>query len=308
MDEMALLVQLRDELASDDVEPPQAMRDRVLGEAIPHVQPGTRRSARFATLAALAVAATCIAVLAPTLMPGGSRQPSQSAVAAVFERAARTAEAQPALQVPPGSYIYRELVHVYVYIDGDLEKNPRQTYDPHHLVHDQDRWWIAAYGVKPTVHQNRVDSGPWREDVLPAGPRNINPGGYRPDLPTDPDAMLHWIYTHLDGGNPRDIQAFTTVGDLLLQAYLPPASLSALYRAAAQIPGTSVREDEHDALGRPAVAVVMGNAALLFDVAHYQYLGRRYVATAHESAPAGTVLSNEAITKFAVTSRPREMP
>jgi hypothetical protein len=71
---------------------------------------------------------------------------------------------------------------------------------------------------------------------------------------------------------------FTTIANTLAQTPWPPALRSALYRAAALLPGMTVVRHAHDLLGRPATEVFPhgGNTtALFFDPATGTVLGVR---------------------------------
>jgi hypothetical protein len=74
-------------------------------------------------------------------------------------------------------------------------------------------------------------------------------------VPSDGNAALAFLYAHSEGDNPPDDQAFTTAAELIQEAYLPPASLSAVFAAAAQSPGVTVTRDVRDAAGRSDIAV-----------------------------------------------------
>ena len=64
------------------------------------------------------------------------------------------------------------------------------------------------------------------------------------DVPRDADAALKFLYRQSEGDNPRDQQAFTTLQELLVDSYLPPDALSALFEAAARIPGDHIHRLE----------------------------------------------------------------
>ncbi|MFJ6104458.1 CU044_5270 family protein [Streptomyces sp. NPDC092359] len=79
---------------------------------------------------------------------------------------------------------------------------------------------------------------------------------YLATLPTQPDALLRKIYKETEGqGNGKDQQAFSTIGDLLGESWPSPRLTSALYKAAAKIPGVVTVDSATDAAGRQGIAV-----------------------------------------------------
>lgn len=137
-------------------------------------------------------------------------------------------------------------------------------------------------------------------------------------LPTDPDALLEWIYTETRGqGNHPDHQAFTTIGDLIGEQY-PPAELSAaLYRAAAKIPGVLLVDAATDAIGRDGVAVARVEEGTgvrhewIFDREDHTFLGSRSVYTTavpDSIIPAGTVTFSQAVVRRAVVDEIKQVP
>jgi len=137
-------------------------------------------------------------------------------------------------------------------------------------------------------------------------------------LPTDPDALLEWIYAETRGqGNHPDHQAFTTIGDLIGEQY-PPAELSAaLYRAAARIPGVLLVDNATDAIGRSGIAVARVEEGTgvrnewIFDREDYTFLGSRSVYTTavpDSIIPAGTVTFSQAVVRRAVVDELKQLP
>ncbi|WP_431904908.1 CU044_5270 family protein [Nonomuraea sp. bgisy101] len=113
-------------------------------------------------------------------------------------------------------------------------------------------------------------------------------------LPTDPDALLAWMYANIgdlwDSEEDRHNSAYRLLGSLLAQNLVPPAQETAVYRAMAKIPGVTVNPDAVDVDGRPAVAVARVEDGwvsheLLLDRSTYTYLGERAVASADYTSP-----------------------
>jgi hypothetical protein len=133
---------------------------------------------------------------------------------------------------------------------------------------------------------------------------------YRDDVPSDVTAALTFLYEHSEGDNPPDEQAFTTVAELIQEAYLPPASLAAVFAAAAKITGVTV---VRDAAGRSGIAVglVTGDVRqeLIFDPTTHVFFGERIVLIRRVGAfPEETVTSSTAVTHVAIVDRAGQLP
>jgi hypothetical protein len=142
-------------------------------------------------------------------------------------------------------------------------------------------------------------------------------------LPTDPEAMLGWLYDQGEEGDAErdaDQDAFVLVGDLLQESLVPPDVAAALYGAAALIPGVTVVPDAQDAAGRPGIAVSREDAynpgqghELILDEESFELLGTRSVALtdlALEEGPveAGDVLFSSAVLERAVVDEAGARP
>ncbi|MFD7866301.1 CU044_5270 family protein [Streptomyces sp. NPDC059783] len=139
---------------------------------------------------------------------------------------------------------------------------------------------------------------------------------YLKALPADPDALLRKIYAETRGqGNGKYQEAFTTIGDLVREQLLTPELTSALYRAAAKIPGVVLVDEAKDAVGRSGVAIARVDeesgerTEWIFDRTSFTYLGERTVQVrpAHGIA-AGTVTARTAITERSVVDTMKEVP
>ncbi|MFF1506789.1 CU044_5270 family protein [Streptomyces sp. NPDC058326] len=130
---------------------------------------------------------------------------------------------------------------------------------------------------------------------------------YLATLPTDPDALLRKIYEETEGqGSGKDQQAFTTIGDLLVESWPSPGLTAALYRAAANIPGVVMVDSATDAAGRKGVAVARldefggQRTEWIFDSKTLTLLGARTVQVKGNGdedglIKPGTVISTSAI-------------
>src|SRR5438552_1398699 len=83
-------------------------------------------------------------------------------------------------------------------------------------------------------------------------------------------------------GDPSvDGRAWTAVGDLMRESYLPPAQRAAVFQAAELIPGVTLVRDVQDAAGRTGIAVARVDDRrglrdeLIFNPATYLYQGER---------------------------------
>ncbi|WP_067813998.1 CU044_5270 family protein [Actinomadura kijaniata] len=307
----------------------QARRAHLLTEIdrSPARRPFPSRRALFGGLAGAALVAGAAAVA----LPSGDtpRNPAVAPMSAtsVLAKAADAAVAQPPLKPRPGQFLY-------------FESRNRQTEvalrtggaEPM-AVHRKT--WLPAGGGKPGLLAS-VENGKTSRDWLchnqgrPAGekvdlsrpPRGcVHPPAYRADLPTDPDRMRSWLYRNSRGGNPPDVQAFVTVGDTIRETYVPPAAMAAMFRAAAKIPGVTVRRNAVDFAGRRGVAVGQTwhglRNELIFDARSYRLLGERAVVDRDDSfrpgggstpEPGGTSTARPSDTPSRPTAPPSPSP
>ncbi|WP_327383328.1 MULTISPECIES: CU044_5270 family protein [unclassified Streptomyces] len=143
---------------------------------------------------------------------------------------------------------------------------------------------------------------------------------YLAALPTDPDVLLRRIYEETKGmGNGPDQEAFTTIGDLLRSSYPPAELTTALYKAAAKIPGVVTVDEAVDAAGRSGVAVARldehsgQRVEWIFDRQTLTFLGERSVQVQGESGEQGlikpgTVVYTSAVMTRTVVDRIKELP
>jgi len=305
-------------------------------------------------LGAVLVAGGVAAVLVPLQgRDGGGDAPRQVNVAAteVLSRASRAAAAQPDLKPRPGQFLYFESRAFQIAIsvqDGRAKGAEERTYRKDWLSVDGRRaglmqvtggvdplgtMWLcngsADYdrreaAAKAKGHQAKVDLAdpPTGCHNQPAAP---------PGLPTEAGAMRAWLYKHSEGGNPPDVQAFVTLGDTIRAQYIRPASLAAMFKAAATIPGVTVTRNVVDLAGRKGIAVGQTwqgiRYEVIFDAATYRFLGERQLVDHDDSfrpkggkpsvsstpvqgkrEKQGTVMYASAQLKVAVTDRPGQAP
>ncbi|MEU7939954.1 CU044_5270 family protein [Microbispora bryophytorum] len=119
-------------------------------------------------------------------------------------------------------------------------------------------------------------------------------------LPADPEKMRAYLYDRPRGDNPPDTGAWTAVGDLLRETYVPAPQRAALFKAAATIPGVTVNESAEDAAGRTGIGVgrVSGGvrAEIIFDPSTYELLGERGIVVDEKEAkaPTGSLVASTA--------------
>ncbi|ETK35851.1 CU044_5270 family protein, partial [Microbispora sp. ATCC PTA-5024] len=119
-------------------------------------------------------------------------------------------------------------------------------------------------------------------------------------LPSDPDGMRAYLYGRNPGDNPPDVAAWTAVGDLLRENYLPAPQRAALFKAAATIPGVTVTDDAEDAAGRTGIGVGrVSNGVredIVFDRGTYELLGERGIVVDEKEAkaPLGSLVASTA--------------
>ena len=152
--------------------------------------------------------------------------------------------------------------------------------DPHKTL--VERSWKRADGKKSAAIE---DGKLVLSDMMPTTP----PTDYASlvALPTEPSALLQWIYEDMGGlgetPEGRYSTAYSMLSAVLRESILPPKTEAAVFRALKQIPGVTLVKGRVDAAGRPALGlgrVTEGwlHEELLLDPATYAYLGERSVA------------------------------
>jgi hypothetical protein len=270
-----------------------------------------------ATALAAAAAVTIVAVQAdkpvtpaPPTAAGSAPASAPSDAAQVFRLAADEARSEPVLSARSDQFVY---VRSQVSWAGvNLGSSGPGTYIPPAAKNRQI--WLSVDGSR---------TGELREKFLKPGqhsdiPLNNLPidgmsAAYLQDLPTTAKAMRDYLYSHGTGERVApDVRAFTEVGDLLREKYVPPASLAVVFEAAATIPGTTVVRNQIDAAGRHGTAVSLTDRGirhdLIFDATTYRLLGERDVAVGAKPFPRNAVIGYTAQLKIAIVDRPGQLP
>lgn len=225
--------------------------------------------------------------------------------------------------VKPGQYVYIESQTADTFVKTVGDESSLASYALH-----QREIWQSADGTKGWLIDAAVNDNSEGETLsLPDEQGNTPEAGvnhpsydFLARLTTDPDELLKLIYKETAGqGNTPDQEAFTTIGDLLVESYPPAELYSALFKAAAKIPGVVVVNDAKDALGRSGVAVARldetGGAReeWIFDKKTHVFLGERTVQVKSVSQDGvvmkpGTVRYTSAITKRAIVDGMKQTP
>ncbi|MEV7328525.1 CU044_5270 family protein [Micromonospora sp. NPDC093244] len=264
-------------------------------EGVPVASPVGRRVRslrgwRLAGAFGLAVALTAGGLAVQTMRLGDQSPPTASA-SEILRMAADAARQQPALTARPDQYVFTEILVTSREAPGS---------GPYRTVRTQ--LWQSAGGVAYTQARSRPESDPngWGElRVLrmddPADPDKeldaFPPPAYHGDLPTEPDALLRYLREHpVDLHLPEAADEAAVYGDAsmpyttarsMLDDYVPPLALAALYELLAREPGaTVISGNVADAAGRSGVAIRMpgvtgANVDFVFDRDTHVFLGNR---------------------------------
>ncbi|MEU1745216.1 CU044_5270 family protein [Micromonospora arida] len=314
---------------------PQGFEEQLLRDLTAHVtrraemvsatHPAGRRTRflrgwRLAGAVGLAVTLTAGALAAQT-MRLGDRPPPTASASEIFHLAAEAARQQPELTARPDQFVFTESLATI----RDLpDSGPYQTI--------RNQLWQSAGGVAYTQGRYRPETDPngWSElRVLRMGdaadPEKdldaFQPPAYHGDLPTDPDELLRYLRDHpVDLHLPEGADEEALYGDesmvyttarSMLDGYVPPGALAALFELLAREPGAVVISgDVVDAAGRHGVAIRMpgvigGNEDFLFDRDTHLFLGRRgsVVRDGKES-----LHTSVALLRIAIVDRPGQLP
>jgi hypothetical protein len=321
MKEMTLLEDLGSSLDPAGP-PPQQLRRRVLTEAL-H-QPawrrwlGSRTGVRVAVAGGLAAALTA-AVLLLQVVPIGNHAPAAQAQAAdILQAAAAQASHQQDLRVRPEQFISVESIATARSMNMATSQSALES--AHRQV------WLSADGTRDGLIRSEPRAGGTAHDtVVPGckdgvmtqskrgvtGTSSCTPTpAYVADLPTDADAMLAYLYRNSGGTkNPKNQEAFSAAATLIGEAYLRPASLSAVFGALAKIPGVTVIGNVTDEAGRSGVAIslkeVQGTRTeLIFDRSSHAYLGTRTVmANDADGLHAGDLMFSSAVLSIKIVDK-----
>ncbi len=245
----------------------------------------------IATIGVAALAASVVAVggygerpgrepvTQPTQTAPTTLQPPLRSVAQTFELAATLAAAQPFTPPRPDQWIYIEHRQF-------LSRNIAGTKG---LASERTiQFWKRADGLKEAMVENGAVV------VLDLAPGSGMPPSDYPtlaSLPTDPEAMLAWLYSRI-GSDADAYTAFSLLSSMACLNLLPPDVAAAALRAAALIPGVAESPEPATIDGRSLTAVgrVMEDwrqMDILIDSGTHRVLGIRNIAIADYRDPNG---------------------
>jgi hypothetical protein len=225
--------------------------------------------------------------------------------------------------VKPGQYVYIESRTADTFVKTDGDESGLASYALHRRQiwrsADGTKGWLIDAAVNDSSEGETLSLPDERGDTPEAG---VNHPSYDflTRLTTDPEDLLKVIYKETAGqGNTPDQEAFTTIGDLLGESYPPAELYSALFKAAAKIPGVVVVNDAEDALGRPGVAVARldetsgAREEWIFDKKTHVFLGERTVQVKSATQDGvvikpGTIRYTSAITERAIVDGMKQTP
>ncbi|MEU4223543.1 CU044_5270 family protein [Nonomuraea sp. NPDC026600] len=278
-----------------------------------------RAGGRVLAVGALAVAITVVAVVAENvgvdaprpIVPGLALPAANAQV--LLHKAAAAVRDRPFTAPRPDQWIYMETRYQGV---GNAAPGKAQTPETP-LKTRVDRSWTRADGkVVATFEGGKLVRSPTGGGMPPTSFAKVAA------LPTDPDALLAWLYGYLGDRQGRDVIAYKLLGSLLGNNLVPPAQEAAVYQAMAKIPGVTVNPDAVDVAGRPALAVGCVedgwvSQEILLDRTTYTYLGERGVAIADYTSPEpdtffaikkGTIMSRSVRLAIGITDKPGVRP
>ncbi|MFJ2393648.1 CU044_5270 family protein [Streptomyces sp. NPDC087843] len=187
-------------------------------------------------------------------------------------------------------------------------------------VHQREVWLAADPSKDGLIHEggqnitiHNSGAGVVNPDAASQPPR---PGTVPQiaSLSTDPDALLKQIYSATRGEAPgKDAAAFNWVGDTVSESIVPGDVASAIWRAAAKIPGVVLVKDATDAAGRHGEAIAhVSNGErteYIFDRDTHLFLGERsYLVKDTPEGKAGMLTGTSAILSRAVVNKMGDLP
>lgn len=195
---------------------------------------------------AAGLAAAITAVVA--LTPAGLEPPTANAdPVAVLRGAAAAALKTPDTPPKPDQFVYTKTEQP----DGERESWLSADGTRDGLIRMADRSALPVPGCRNGRAQAYKGEDPLKGVTEPCTPSP----GYRPDLPTDADAMFAYLNAN-HSGERGDYNAMgKDVLALANENHLRPAVRAALFGAAAKVPGLRAVDHTTDAAGRPGVGI-----------------------------------------------------
>lgn len=308
---------------------------------VPPAQPKTRRlrlTRPAFVLPVMALAAVGAFVAGAALHGGGARSggvatgpalttlvgaTTTKGLPQLLDQASTAAGRETHPTVKPGQYVYIESKTANTFVRTVDNKSSLASYALHQRQIWQSPDGTRGWLIDPTVNKNSEGetlSLPDEQGNTPKAGVGHPSYDFLAQLTTDPDKLLELIYTETKGqGNTPDQQAFETIGDLLTESYPPAELYSALFKAAAKIPGVVMVNDAQDAIGRPGVAVARldetsgARQEWIFDKKTHVFLGERTVQVKKVfdygvAVKPGTIRYTSAITERSIVDGMRQPP
>ena len=313
------------------------MRAHVLAAIAVERAPERSRSIRTTTHRALAVAmivATVVVVLVlgnVTGILGGAHGGASASAAEVLNKAASLAASQPDPIVQPGQFLRIE-THSVDKTSGLsrggnsvswLVPSTSVIYRPYDV---SDLWILERHQLKPTdfigagaqAEAEKEWSRQQSEPLINGSTRAPYGGLWGSSienvgqLPTDARKLYnHFTSTYRGGSNSPEEDTWVRIIDLLQTGSAPAQLRSALYRAAAFIPGVQITGDDVTLDGH--TAVVLGRIQsdrnerqeMLIDKSTGLFVGQREVTLKTQGmTPAGSIVSSSSVTTTVVDTAP----
>jgi hypothetical protein len=235
--------------------------------------------------------------------------------ARVLRLAAAEARKEPELTARPDQFVYAE--SLVAWAGGEGRRDGTMKYIP--PIEKNRRIWLSVDGTRDGLLREKAshpaDAAAHPRRVLTDMPLAVQGSpipAYLRNLPTDVTGMRAYLYDVQNSKNlPADRLAWTKIGDTLREQYVPPASVAALFEAAATIAGTTVVK-QVDLSGRKGTAVSRTDEGLRHDLifdAEYRFLGERDVVVGNSPPfPKGAVIGWTAQLRIAIVDRTGQLP
>ncbi len=301
---------------------PSAVPVRALPRATP------RRHIAFASVGAVAAAAV---ILAGVIIPSGNDSSAQAAT--ILNDAAALTITTSDLVAAPGEYIKIATEAIYATVGRSSDGEPVTWISPStttvYKPGDPDAEWVMErHDLAPTeffgdgakaaamdnwaTTQNRPTTNGIFRAQNAAFYGTPDPAWSTDALPRDPQELYEYIRAEYNGGsNNPDEDAWVRITALLRTGTAPADLRSALYGAAALVPGIEVIPGQATLNGRTGIAVGRIESSrderqdIIIDPETGELIGERTVRTkAGFGAPAGTIWAATSVTKTVVVTTP----
>lgn len=336
MDELTLLRKVRNDVADPTTEALTAGR-AALFNTINGVEPARRtrrRGVKIAGLSALGAGVLTVALVATNIAGLANwRGGAEPAAAEVLHSAALATLETSDPVVGPGQFLKlsttaMNAVGVQSENGGEFVNFLQIVSDELYIPADRGDDWVwhrhpsdiqGTFGPESEVAARKwVDSNANFEELLQAPAGGFYGGnsdaGYSDlaDLPRDTEELLaHIRLVTVGQSHSPDDAAMTFIVERLQTGAVPADLRSALYNAAALIPGVTITEEQATLNGQTGIAIGRDEANLerqeiIIDPETGMYIGRRQVTlSGYDDIPAGTVTGWSTITATVVDSAPQ---